>query len=45
MNSQDFCTLEEYVNVEDSIPVCMEFDRTKVFYRILGMMHYDQEDI
>ena len=26
MNCQDHCTLEEYVNGEDSIPVCMEFD-------------------
>ena len=26
MNGQDSCTLEEYVNSEDSIPVCMEFD-------------------
>ena len=26
MIGQDSCMLEEYVNGEDSIPVCMEFD-------------------
>ena len=26
MNGQDICMLEEYVNGDDSIPVCMEFD-------------------
>ena len=43
MNGQDSCTLEEYVNGEDNIPVCMEFysDRWdgNFFCRILGMMH------
>ena len=38
----DSCTLEEYVNGEDSIPVCMEFDSDRwdeSFYHILGVMH------
>ena len=42
MSGQDSCTLEKYVNGEDSIPVCMEFDsdrRDEFFCRILGMMH------
>ena len=28
-NGQDICTLEEYVNGDDSIPVCMEFDSNR----------------
>ena len=39
MNGQDSCMLEEYVIGEDSIPVCMELDGTKVFCRILGMLN------
>ena len=33
MSGQDSCTLEKYVNDEDSIPVCMEFgDRRDEFF-------------
>ena len=39
MNGQDSCTLEEYVNGEDSIPVCMEFDSDRWDCHILWMMH------
>ena len=47
MNGQDSCTLEEYVNDEDSIPVCMEFDSDRwdeSFLSHLGDDAYDQED-
>ena len=50
MNGQDSCTLEEYVNGEDSIPVCMEFNSDRwdesflFFCRILGMMHMTRKD-
>ena len=40
MNGQDSCMLEEYVNGEHSIPVCMAFDSDRWDdCRILGMMH------
>ena len=38
MNGQDSCMLEEYVNGEDSILVCMEFDSDR------WDDAYDQED-
>ena len=47
MNGQDSCTLEEYVNGEDSIPVCLEFDSDrcdKSFLSHLGGDPYDKED-
>ena len=46
MNGQDSCMLE-YVNGEDSIPVCLEFDSDRwdeTFLSHLGDDAYDQED-
>ena len=39
IDGQDSCTLVEYVNSEDSIPVCMEFDSDRWDESIMGMMH------
>ena len=36
---RDSCTLVEYVNGEDSIPVSMEFDSDRWDKSILGMIH------
>ena len=47
MNGRDSCTLEEYVNGEGSIPVCIEFDSDrwdKTFLSHFGDDAYDQED-
>ena len=47
MNGRDSCTLDEYVNGEGSIPVCIEFDSDrwdKTFLSHFGEDAYDQED-
>ena len=46
MNCQDSCMLKEYVNGEDSIPVCMEFDSDRwdeSFLSHLGDDAYDRK--
>ena len=46
MNGQDSCTLEKYVNGEDSIPVCMKFDsdrRDDFFLSHLGDDAYENK--